>query len=363
MNILHRYVLRLLLRNLAIALMVFVFLFLVFDFFDRIDNILAEGASVLLTVQYFFFKVPHILTLMFPVAMMVAILFTVGLLSKSSEITAMRAAGITVRSIAMPMFAVGIILSIGSLIINETVVPYSQRRAKEIYNIDIRQKDKRGGYSQSEFWWRAKNRFFSVDTFDSRSNELLGFSMFELSPAFKTQRRTDAARVRWVTRELGWSMQEVSEVRFDRPEHPRETAFRSLPLPIKEAPSDFYELRTEPSTMTIAQLRRFIRQQAQNGIEVSEYVPYLSEKFAFPFFNFVIVLVVIPFALRPARSGSMASSVLAGLIIGFSYYAVHSFSMAMGKAEILSPAFSAWIANLLMGAIGSVLLLGAESPH
>ena len=115
--------------------------------------------------------------------------------------------------------------------------------------------------------------------------------------------------------------------------------------------------------MTIAQLRRFIRQQAQNGIEVSEYVPYLSEKFAFPFFNFVIVLVVIPFALRPARSGSMASSVLAGLIIGFSYYAVHSFSMAMGKAEILSPAFSAWIANLLMGAIGSVLLLGAESPH
>ncbi len=363
MKRLHRYIGKQLLRNLGIALLVFIFLFLVFDFFERIDNILAEGATLWLTAQYFLFKVPTILTLMFPIAMMVSILLTLGLLSKSSEITAMRASGLTVFSIAQPILLCGIAVSGISFVISEMIVPLSERRSREIYNIDIRQKDKRGGYSQSEFWWRDQERLFSVDTFDSRSNELVGLSMYELSPEFTARSRTNAAAARWINSQLGWSMLDVSERYFDKEGQYRVSKFASLPLPIRDAPSDFYEVRTEPNTMTIAQLRRFIRQQRKNGIDVSDYMPSLSEKFAFPLINFIIGLIVIPFSLRPARSGSMASSVLAGLAIGFTYYVVHSFSMAMGKAELLPPVLSAWVANIIMGSIGLLLISGAESPQ
>jgi lipopolysaccharide export system permease protein len=75
-----------------------------------------------------------------------------------------------------------------------------------------------------------------------------------------------------------------------------------------------------------------------------------------------MTLVVIPFALKPARSGSMATSIMASLMIGFSYYAVHSLAISLGRAEILPPLAAAWATNMLMGAIGAVLLLGAESP-
>jgi lipopolysaccharide export system permease protein len=375
MKIIHRYVLSLLLKNLLLSLVALVFLFLIFDFFDRIDNILAEGATIGTTLLYFLCKIPLMLSLMFPVALMASILFTIGLLSKSSEITAMRASGITVWSVAMPVFLTGLTLSGIAFGLNEVLVPYSQKKASEIYNIDIRKKDARGGYSQNDFWWRSGQKFFSVETFDSSTNELTGFSSFETSPDFEITRRTDAEKVRWVNKSLGWNMLGIKEFRFS-PRSPEkgqglstaapaidQRSFHSLPLPIQETPNDFYEVKTDPYTMTISQLRRFVKRQRQNGLDVSGYLPSLYEKFSFPLVNFIIALVVVPFALRPARSGNMAASVLAGLVIGFSYYAVHSFSLALGKAELVPPALSAWLANIILGFVGTVLLLGAEAPQ
>lgn len=135
-----------------------------------------------------------------------------------------------------------------------------------------------------------------------------------------------------------------------------------LPLPLEERPTDFYDVKTDPNTMSLFELRKFVQQQMQAGVSVLGYLPYLYEKVAFPLSSLIVGLVVFTFALRPARSGGMASSVLAALLIGFSYYAVHSFSVAMGKAEILPAFISAWIANALLGFVASVLILGAESP-
>ena len=88
----------------------------------------------------------------------------------------------------------------------------------------------------------------------------------------------------------------------------------------------------------------------------------LQAKISFPFIILVVSIVSLPFALRPARTGSMAFSFLAGLFIGFSYYAIHAFSVAMGRAELWNPFLAAWMANVVMLFVGTVLNLGAESP-
>lgn len=362
MKILHRYILGQLLRNLALSLVGFTFLFLVFDFFDRIDNIVAENASFWTGLQYFIYKIPLTITLMLPVAMLVSTMLTIGLLSKNSEITAMRASGAAVMWLARPALVVGFGVSLLALIINETVVPYSTRRVKEIYNIDIRQKDKRGGYSQSDIWWRSKESFFSVGMFDSRTNQMLDFSEFKLGNNFEIERRIDADRASWLNPYLGWSMRGVTDYRFNETEVPEISRYPVLPLPIGDRPEDFYDVKTEPQTMSYRQLRRFIKEQARNGISITGYLADLNGKLAFPFISFIVTLIALPFALKPARSGSLAASFVAGLVIGFAYYAVDSFSIAMGRAEIWPPILAAWMANLLMGFVGLVLALGTESP-
>lgn len=361
MKIIHKYILRQTLQNFIGAISVFTLLFLVFDFFDRIDNIIPEDASALLILKYFLLKIPHIITLTLPVAILVGTMLTIGLLSKNSEITAMRASGLPVIWIASPLLKCALYLSLFSVVLNETIVPWSNRTAREIYNLDIRKKDKTGTYSQNDFWWRNGNTFYSIDTFDSRSNTLHLLSYFTLDAGFNIVARTEASEAGFVDPEVGWTMRGVTQYEFEG-NVAKKRKYYSLALPINVKPIDFYDVKSDPDTMSFFQLRRFIKTQARNGLPTESYRADLYEKLTFPFVTFFAALVVLPFCLRSARTNSLSGSAIAGLVIGFTYYAVHSFSIAMGRAEIWNPLLSALMAPLLMGLVGLVLNLGAESP-
>ncbi len=362
MKILHRYLLTTLLRNLGLSLVAFTLLFLIFDFFDRMDNILPENASVAIVLQYFLYKIPLIVSLMLPVSVIVATLFTVGMLSKNSEITAMRASGLTVTWISRPLYITGLALSLGAILLNETIVPYATRRGKEIYNLDIQKKHEQGAYNQNDFWWRSGNSFFSVSMFDSRTDTLYDLTRLDISDTFEIQKRIEAKKVDFLTANLGWTMRNVREFRFTKDGITEYKIPTAIPLTISAVPQDFYEVRTDPHTMSYRQLKKFIRTQAQNGVSTQEYLPDLYEKLASPFLIFIVIPVVLPFALKPARSGSLALSFVGALAIGFSYYAVHSLSLSLGRADLWPALLSAWMANIVMGIIGLVLTLGSEAP-
>lgn len=363
MKILHRYILTTFLRNFAITLAVLLFLFLMIDFTDRIDVILGENPSVGLIAGYFILKIPYTLSMMIPIATLVATLFTFGILSRNSEITAMRGSGVRVLWLALPVLIAGIGISIGELILNETLVPVSQRRVREIYDFDIMKKDKKGGLSQDNIWWRDGERFYSASRFDSRSNVLHDLSRLGITHDFMVFERLVAERTSWINEELGWNMSSVSRYSFKEDGPPEVTKFPRLPLPILQQPSDFFDIQMQPDTMSYRQLRKFLRKLSSNGLPIMSYLSDLYQKLSFPLINFVVILVALPFALKPARTGSMATSFIAGLIIAFCYYAIHSFSVAMGRAEIYPPLLAAWMANLVMLSIGLILNFGAESPR
>jgi lipopolysaccharide export system permease protein len=253
-------------------------------------------------------------------------------------------------------------LSLFSLFLGEVVVPFSERRQKELYNIDIRQKDKEGSYSQADFWWRDGRNFYTADLFDSRQSKLISFTHIEIDSNWNVMRRTDAKEAKWIDPLAGWTMRGVGRHHFDR-QPPAFEPFDVLPLPVREQPSDFYEFRNDPSTMSFTELWGFIAQQKRNGIATTQYLPDLYSKLAFPFVIVITAMVVLPFTLRPARSGSMAFSSLAAIFIAFGYYAVNSFSISMGRAELLPPALAAWMANIVMSIVAVVLNLGAEAPQ
>jgi lipopolysaccharide export system permease protein len=362
MKILHKYIASQLLRNLLVSIFLFVFLFSLIDFFDRIDNVLEEDPDLLIVAQYFLYKIPLTISLMLPVAMLVSTLFTIGLLCKNSEFTAMRASGLPVLWLVRPVFVISFIVSVLSIGFNESVVPHSQRRVREIFNIDIKKKHLRGNYSQKDFWWRDGNTFFSARMFDSRDESLIGLAKIKINNDFVVTDHTTAEKVEWLSPSLGWSMRGVNSYRFtiDGTIEPKHSD--AFPLPISDTPADFYDAYTDPYTMSYSQLQAFIGKQEANGLSIIGYLSDLYAKISFPFVTFILTLVAVPFALVPARSGSMASSFLAGIAIGFSYYAVHSLSIALGRAEIWQPLMAAWMANVILGCVGLILNAGAESP-
>ncbi len=299
---------------------------------------------------------------MIPVGTLVGALFCFGILSKNSELTALRSSGMTLFAISKPIFACGILISLATIVLNETLVPYCNVRVKEIYNIDINQKDQAGTYSQKDFWWRDKNIFYSSRFFDSRTNSLSELSQFEISPSFSVTKRTDAKTARYLDSLIGWSMREVVEYEFTNDTLSSAHARPVSPLPLIKTPKDFYDVKTDPQTMSFRELKRFIKERERLGSNGNAYLPYLYEKLSFPFISFIIIPAMIPFSIRSARSGSLASSCLAALVIAFLYYAIHSLSLALGRAEMWPPLLAAWMANIILGIVGTLLFMGAESP-
>lgn len=362
-KILHRYLAGLLIRNFLFALLTLTVLFLLVDIFDRIDVIMANAASFSSGFMYFLYKVPQFMIFSLPIAYVVSVLFTYGLLSKSSEITAMRAAGLKISWLAKPMIYVGLILSFFNLLFSETLLPFTIRRVKEIYNIDIQKKDQKGVYSQENIWWRDDSKFYSAAMFDSRDKTLHNMSLFHMDEQFVTRLAQTASKAEWVNKDLGWSMFDITEYRFKGSEVPEPRRLLSLPLPVKKTPADFYDAELDPLVMNFRQLKKLIKEQKASGLSTSEYQADLYSKISFPFVVLISAIAVLPFAIKPSRSGSLASSFFAGIIICFCYYAVHSFSLALGRAEIMQAFFAAWVANLLLLSVGLILFKGAEAPE
>jgi len=362
-SILHRYIAKEFLATLAICLIALTTLFLVFDIFERMRIFVREEAEWHFVVQYLLFKIPQIIQLMMPVAVLVSTLISIGRLSQNSELTAMRACGASVIWLVSPLIMFGLLFSFLMLLFSETVVPAATLQSEEIYRYDIRDRDQTGEYDRSDFWYRVDNTFYSIALYNSRDKILNSMSIYDLDDKFDLTKRTDAVRATWQGKDAGWVMDGVIESTVNDDGTLVTQTFEQLPLLIKESPEDFYNMKRRPETMNYEQLGEYIKKLQQEGVPVTEYLVAQAAKIAFPFVNLIVVLVAVPFALITARAGTMTMSFVIGVSIGFGYYIFHAVFTSLGSAELLPIVASAWSANIILGSIAGYLLLSIDASQ
>jgi lipopolysaccharide export system permease protein len=358
--LLHSYILRSFFLAFGGALAAFVSLFVVFDFFERLKTFIKEGSTVLQSITYVFLKVPQVVHLMVPVAVLIATLISVGKLSQLSEMTAMRASGASVSWLIRPLVGAGLLISVLHFLAAETIVPWANEAVEQLYNIDIKKKDETGRLSRENFWYRKDRAFYGIGYYNSKDASLQQVSKLEFDEQFRLQRRTDAETAHWISPTIGWSMRGITETRFDRNGRIDLETFKRLPLVIGEKPADFYNMQREPEEMSTRQLGRYIAKLRSEGVPVAKYLVDLSAKFSFPLVNAIAVLLAFPFALRPSRSGKMTASFICGIGLGFAYHFVHAVCLSLGGAELIAVLPAAWAANVIFLCLGLYLVSGAE---
>ncbi len=361
LTLMQRYVLRQFLDIFLLCLFAAVSLFLVFETFERMRVFVKEDSTFLQAISYLTFKIPLIVQLMTPVAVLVATLISVGRLSQLSEITAMRASGASILSLAKPLIFAGALISLLVFVAGETVVPWSTQRVEEIYNLEIRKKDEKGKFSRANFWYRQDNTFYRIGFYDSQNSSLAAVSILEMDSNFNLKRRLDASDATWNENpQIGWTMQNVIETSMGESGGFNVERFRKLPLVIKEKPQDFYNMERESETLSFRELGGYIEKLQSEGVPVTQYLVARASKIAFPLVNLIVVIIAFPFALTPARSGNMTMSFVAGITIGFGYHIVHAISTSLGGAELIPIIPAAWAANILLGSIGCYLMAGSD---
>lgn len=359
MSLLTRYLVREFIRLFGLCLAGGTVLYLVIDLFDRINIFIRYGADVKWIVLFLAYKVPLMVYQIFPATMLLAVLLTLGLLTRNNEVLAMRTSGIPVSRIAYPFLGMALVVSLAAFLLNELVVSPAYQRSEYIRRILIEGQVPYSLKVRDRIWFRGEEGFYKIASFLPAQKEMQGVTWFTVARPFRLARRIDASKARWEGGQ--WVFYDVVERTFQsdgRIETKRE-AERKIDL--AETPEDFQVLRTETDEMPFSKLLGYIRKIESEGYDSTPYRVELHKKVSFPVLNIITAFLGIPFALRLPRVGGLATAVGMSLILGFGYWVLFAVTVSIGQAGLLPPFVAAWAANILFGAVGFYLLLRVEA--
>src|SRR5260370_21195102 len=201
------YILRRFFFYFVMLMGAFVFLFETFTFFELLDDIARHRVPFLIVVDYFAYLAPYLLYQLAPLGALVAVLATLGTMSKNNEIVAFKASGISLYRLAVPLFLAGLTLALTMIVLDDTYLPYANQRQDALHNL-IKGRPTQT-YTHPQRWIFGENyKIYNYDLFDPTQNLFGGLTVLEIDPAtFQVRRRIFASRARWSVTQKVWGLE------------------------------------------------------------------------------------------------------------------------------------------------------------
>jgi LPS export ABC transporter permease LptF/LPS export ABC transporter permease LptG len=346
------YLLRRFFFHFALLMGAFIFLFEAFTFFELLDDIARHRVPFLIVVDYFRYLTPYLVYNLAPLGALVAVLVTLGVMSKNNEIVACKASGISLYRLSVPLLFAGLALAASMIMLDETYLPYANQQQDALRN-QIKGKPAQT-YTQPQRWIFGENaKIYNYDLFDPTQNLFGGLSVVEIDPAtFQMRRRVFASRARWSDSQKVWVLEGGWVRDFSGGTIVRYERFPVTSLPeLSEPPSYFNREVRQASQMSWRALRRYIDDLHKAGFDVANLTVQWHVKLAFPLIAPIIMLLAIPFALLVGTRGAIGGVAL-GVAIGIVYWTAARLLEAMGGVGQLPPFLSAWSTDITFFFLG-----------
>ncbi len=358
-GIISRYVSREFLKLFALCLSSLIVVYLVFDFIDRAGSMYRTEPKTIHVILYFVYKIPTIIFQLVPVSTLLAALLMLAIMSRNSEITAMKAGGVSIARIVTPIMLWACVLATAALAINEFAVPIATTKMKYIQTVYIQKQDWRARLRDRNLWYKSPGAIYHIANFRPEVNRLDNVQIFRLDDEFNLVERFDAARAEW--RDKAWVGLEGWRRTFDNGRLATETKFAEAPLPIPETPDELKIYKKDPEQMSFRELRAYIVELRAEGYDVRRYTVDLHSKISFALVTVIMALLGIPWAVRSGRQGGVAFGIGVAVVIGVGYWIVMGFCQALGRSATLPVIVAAWGPHMLFGALGIVGVLRIRS--
>ena len=362
-RILDEYVVREFLNIFFVVLIGFVMLMLVFTFFELIGDILRNHISLGLIGDYLINLTPDMLYQTTPLAVLIAVLVTFGVLNRNSEIIAMKACGISLYRLVVPIVCFAAILAVGLFLFDQFYLPQANRKQETLHNI-IKGRPPQTFLRPEQNWIFGEphpgepGRIFYYKFFDPDRNEFANLSIFEFDPStFALSRRIFAERAIWNQATGTWLFLNGWQRDFNGSDITEFRPFEQTSFSeIHEDPGYFKKESLQAQEMSFGQLDRYIGDLRQSGFDTMRLRVELWHKLAYPLVTMIMAVLAVPFALSMGRRGSLTGIAVA-IGVALAYWVVDGLFGAMGNVNYLPPALAAWFSDLLFGLVGSYLLL------
>jgi LPS export ABC transporter permease LptG/LPS export ABC transporter permease LptF len=354
-NILDRYIIRKFLFIFGLIFAALVSVSVIVTFFERIDNVYEHNKSVGLFLKYIWYRVPEFSSFILPVTALTAALLVLGLMTKFNEVTAMKACGISVYRLILPIMAMAFAAGLTSFYLQERVLPAANNKAEETWN-RINDYPARS-YSYLNRHWilgREKNRIYHYDFFDPRKSAFSRLSIFDLDlDSWALVRRQYAEKARLdgdrVLFENSWSRTFAGDMPVSFEKSPE------AELSGVEKKSYFLKEWKEPSQMTYSELRKYSAEVGEMGFDTTRFRVDLHSKISFPFVGLIMTLLGVPFAFSMGKRGTLVG-IGASVVIAMVYWGAVGVFRGLGYVGFLGPFVAAWAPNLIFGLTGIYFL-------
>jgi LPS export ABC transporter permease LptG/LPS export ABC transporter permease LptF len=361
--ILDEYVLREFLKMFLTVLASFVLLMLVFTFFELIGDILRNHTPLSTVGAYLLNLTPSMLYQITPLSVLISVLVTFSLLQRSSELTAMKATGISIYRLVVPVLVIAAMLALALFAFDQYYLPQANRKQEALRNI-IKGRPPQTTLNPDQKWIFGQQRpgepgrIFYYQFFDPDEESFANLSLFEFDPTtFALTKRIFAARVLWDEDTHAWTFENGWAVTMQGATVTGFREFKTAVFPeVQEQPGYFTKEKQQSQEMNFGQLRRYIADLQQSGFDTMRLRVQLWDKLAYPLVTIVMAVLAIPFALSMGRRGSL-TGVATAIGIALGYWAVASIFNGLGYVNYLPSAIAAWSPDILFGLTGGYLLL------
>jgi LPS export ABC transporter permease LptG/LPS export ABC transporter permease LptF len=353
---LDRYVALTYLRMLGISALALWSVFYISSFTEYTEKVLKGAATWTMLWTFLLYQTPQYLYYIIPLSVLLATLVTVALLTKNSELIVMKACGISLYRVALPMVAAAIVAGGTLFVLEQTVLGPANRKAEAIRHVMRGQSPETFGVLNRRWVMGNDGDIYHYNYFDPRERKFAGLWIYEFDADMtRLTKRTFAQRAAFVE-DATWQVEDGWTREFNATGEPGAFASFKQTRKVFEPAALFTTESPDPDFMSYTQLRAYTERLRASGLDVVKQQVALWRKLSFPFVTLIMTLLAVPFAVTIGRSGAMAGI---GVAIGIAivYWTTISVFAAMGAGGVMAPALAAWAPNLLFGAGALYLLL------
>ena len=346
MKIIDKYLIKQFIQTIAFGLLGFTIIFIVIDAMENLDDFIDQSVPALKIIHYYIVFSPEIIRLMTPVAVLFAALFTAGKAANLSELTAIKASGVSLFRFMLPFLITTFFISMFSIYFSGYVVPMAN---KTKLNIEQEYLKKNISFSGSNIYFQdSKQRIVSISFFDNNSNRANRVSIQDFNPKDlkQMQSRIDAVSMTYDTLNHVWIAYNGIKRDFFGKKQDADYFTEYQIHNLNFSPSDLLQKQTRPSEMNLSELKKLIKTQENAGNDPTSTLIEYHSRIAFAMTSVIVVLFGLPISANK-RKGGIASQVGLNILVTFLYLVFMKVSQAFGKNGSLNPIITAWIANFI----------------
>jgi lipopolysaccharide export system permease protein len=322
-----------------------------------------ENLPLLVAIEYFLYEMPAYLLLVVPMAMLFGTLLSMGRLSGESEITALKAGGVSLVRMFLPLAAVGLAVSVLSLVVQEELVPLANDRAAYLRESAIEHLSPAGSNLSAVTDLPGGGKQVTIAAgLDASTQTLLNVTVLRYDAKQNLDEMIVSDRARYEP--PTWTFQNARTYQFTAGDVSGTLVSPTLSVDIGERPNELAKRNlqaNDPENLSRGEIKSALETATLSDQQRRLFTATYAAKLARPFSAFVFVLFGFPLGMRRIRGGGAALGFGLALSIVFVYYVITTIALSLGSLALPLAGIAAWTPNALFSLIGLWLLRRASA--